>query len=166
MSSVTFRGLAGESAFRVPFIGDAATDFTVTAGGSPAAFTFANGVVTLSAPLVADADVVVSDVRTDARLPATDVRLRGAIPVGYQQITSLSAAAALTVPAGATFAIIDTESQGVRWRDDGTDPTSTVGKPLPATDGVDLFYDGDLSRIKFIEQAASAKLNVAYYRYA
>jgi len=26
-----------------------------------------------------------------------------------------------------------------------------------------LSYDGDLSRIRFIEQAASAKLNVSYY---
>jgi len=81
--------------------------------------------------------------------------------LGYQQITSLAAATALTVPAGAMFAIITCESQGVRFRDDGTDPTASVGFPLAT--GVILTYSGPLSRIKFIQQAASATLNIAYY---
>lgn len=81
--------------------------------------------------------------------------------LGYQQITSLSSAAALTVPSGATLAIITPESQAVRWRDDGTNPTSAVGMPVPIS--TVLSYDGDLQRIRFIEQAASARLNVSYY---
>lgn len=89
--------------------------------------------------------------------------------MGYQQITSLSAATGLTVPTTdkqgnlkqPTFALIVAETQGVRWRDDGTNPTATVGMPLPV--GVPLQYDGDLKGIKFIEQAASAKLNISYY---
>lgn len=81
--------------------------------------------------------------------------------LGYQQITSLSAAAALTVPSGATMAVITPESQSVRWRDDGTNPTSTVGMPISIL--TVLSYDGDLQRIRFIEQAASAKLNISYY---
>lgn len=82
-------------------------------------------------------------------------------PLGYEQITSLSAATGLTVPAGATSAVIIAETQAVRWRDDGTDPSGTVGMPL-AVDTL-LEYGGDLSAITFIEQAASAKLNVAYF---
>jgi hypothetical protein len=89
--------------------------------------------------------------------------------LGYQQITSLSAASGLTVPTQApdgsfqkpTFALIVAETQGVRWRDDGTAPTASVGMPLAA--GVPLQYDGDLNKIQFIEQAASAKLNISYY---
>jgi hypothetical protein len=81
--------------------------------------------------------------------------------LGYQQITSLSASAALTVPAGATRAIITSEAQGVRWRDDGVAPTASVGMILPVL--VTLSYDGDLNRIQFIQQAASAILNVSYY---
>jgi hypothetical protein len=81
--------------------------------------------------------------------------------LGYQQITSLSASTALTVPLGATLAVIVPESQAVRWRDDGTAPTGSVGMPLAIA--TTLSYDGDLSRIRFIEQAASAKLNVSYY---
>lgn len=81
--------------------------------------------------------------------------------LGYQQITSLSSAAALTVPDGATLAIITPESQSVRWRDDGTNPTSSVGMPLTLL--TTLSYDGNLKNIRFIQQAASATLNVCYY---
>lgn len=89
--------------------------------------------------------------------------------LGYQQITSLSASSALTVPTvdanglnvKPTIAIIVSETAGVRWRDDGVAPTGTVGMPLAA--GVTLQYDGDLSRIRFIQQSAGAILNISYY---
>lgn len=82
--------------------------------------------------------------------------------LGYQQITSLAAAASLTVPAGTTMIRIVPETQAVRWRDDGTNPTATVGQPLAV--GAELIYTADSAgKLKFIEQAASAKLNVTYY---
>jgi hypothetical protein len=90
--------------------------------------------------------------------------------LGYQQITGLSVAKSLTVPTRdpstgltvkANFALITPDTNGVRWRDDGTAPTSSVGMPLAA--GVTLQYDGDLSKIQFIESTASAVLNISYY---
>jgi hypothetical protein len=82
--------------------------------------------------------------------------------LGYQQITSLVAATALTIPTGASFCMITPETQAVRWRDDGTDPTAAVGYPLAV--GAELrFTAGQLTSLKFIEQAASAKINVCYY---
>lgn len=89
--------------------------------------------------------------------------------LGYQQITSLSASTALTVPTfdvngnacRPTVAVIIPQTQAVRWRDDGVAPTASVGMPLAA--GVTLQYDGDLTQIRFIEQAASATLNITYY---
>ena len=89
--------------------------------------------------------------------------------LGYQQITSLSASTALTVPimdvnglsCRPAIAIITPETQAVRWRDDGVAPTASVGMPLAV--GVTLQYDGDITQIRFIEQAASAKLNITYY---
>lgn len=88
--------------------------------------------------------------------------------LGYQQITSLSAATSLTVPTTdlnglscrPSIAMITPETQAVRWRDDAA-PTATVGMPLAA--GVTLQYDGDLTKIQFIEQTAGAKLNISYY---
>jgi hypothetical protein len=89
--------------------------------------------------------------------------------LGYQQIATLTSATALTVPltdvnglsCRPTIALITPETQGVRWRDDGTAPSASVGMPLAA--GVTLQYDGDLTQIQFIEQTASAKLNISYY---
>ena len=82
-------------------------------------------------------------------------------PKGYEQITSLSSAQGLTPPTGARLALIQATDQAVRWRDDGTNPTGSVGMQLGA--GKDFFYLGDLTDVKFIEEAASAKLNVSYY---
>jgi len=82
-------------------------------------------------------------------------------PLGYQQITSLAAAVGLTVPAGAQRARIQVETQAVRWRDDGTNPTATVGMRIAV--GGELVYEGSLAAIRFIEEAASAKLNISYF---
>lgn len=82
--------------------------------------------------------------------------------LGYQQLTSLSSATALTVPAGTSLAVCTAEAQAIRWRDDGTSPTASVGMPLSVGDT--LFFDAAaLAIVKFIEQTTSAKLNVSYY---
>jgi len=91
---------------------------------------------------------------------ATEVVTGSDTPVGYEQITSLSSAASLTVPKNARWALVIPETQAVRWRDDDT-PTASVGMPLAV--GQPLQYTGNLKAIKFIEQTASATLNVAYY---
>lgn len=83
------------------------------------------------------------------------------VALGYQQITDLSSAVGLTVPTGATRAIIAPLTKDIRWRDDGTNPTASVGMPVAA--GTYLSYDGDLNRIRFIQTAASAELNIVYY---
>ena len=88
---------------------------------------------------------------------------------GYQQITNLSAATGLTIPTvtpeglngNPVFALIVAEGAPVRWRDDNTAPTASVGMPLAI--GVPLQYDGDLSKIRFIQQSATARLNISYY---
>jgi hypothetical protein len=84
------------------------------------------------------------------------------VPLGYQQITSLSSAAGLAIPTGATAALVAVEGAAVRYRDDGSAPTATVGMPLAV--GQTFFYSGTLSRIQFIEQSASASVSVSYYR--
>ncbi len=93
--------------------------------------------------------------------PIVDTGLTSSRVIGDQQITSLSASTALTVPTGATMAIIQPEAQAVRWRDNGQTPTTPVGQRI--TVGGELRYTGDLTKLRFIEETASAKLNVTYY---
>lgn len=83
-------------------------------------------------------------------------------PLGYQQIVGLVAATALTVPPGATVADITIEGQPIRYRDDGTAPTSTVGMLLYQSQS--FRYIGSLSAIKFIQTAATATLDISYYK--
>lgn len=83
-------------------------------------------------------------------------------PNGFEQITGLNTVKGLTPPAESKYCIIQPEAQNVRWRDDGTDPTTGVGMIIVANDT--LVYSGDFSAIKFIEVTATAKLNVSYYK--
>lgn len=86
------------------------------------------------------------------------------LPLGYEQITGLNVAKGLTVPPGATAAVIVCEAQDVRYRGDGVAPTATVGMPMAK--GVPVEYTGTLALLQFIEQTAGAILNVSYYRSA
>ena len=95
------------------------------------------------------------------------------VPRGYQQITSISSATGLTVPVVANiyvgYVVIRVEyvSGGTnsvsvaRWRDDGVDPTSSVGMPINS--GEELDYSGDLTKLKFIDASGVSILNCAYY---
>lgn len=102
-----------------------------------------------------------TSVSTKSPLPVALYPAPSVAPKGYQQVTSLTAVKGLTIPAGATYALISPEGQAVRYRDDGQDPTTTVGMPLAA--GETLRYEGNLSALRFIEQTASARLNVSFY---
>jgi len=83
-------------------------------------------------------------------------------PLGFEQITSLGSAVGFaSAPPRARLAFIQAESQNVRWRDDGTNPTASVGT-LITTESI-LSYTGNMSKIKFIEVTAGAKLNISYY---
>lgn len=95
-------------------------------------------------------------------------------PLGYRQVTGLNTLKTLAdgqaidgvttgIPTGAQYCIIQVESQVVRWTDDGSIPTATKGMRIAA--GGELFCDvAQLSALKFLEEAASAKLNVAFYK--
>lgn len=92
-------------------------------------------------------------------------------PMGYQQIlaATLAASTGLTLPTVANsglvpgYAVIqcDVASASVRWRDDGTAPTSTVGMILST--GQELDYSGDLTMIRFIVATGAPILNVTFY---
>lgn len=92
--------------------------------------------------------------------------------LGYAQGTGLTAAKTLAdctgaaIPAGAEFCLLQAETQNIRWTDDGTVPTAALGMLLIAG-GDPWLYDGhDLTALQFFQVAATAKLNVAYYKNA
>jgi hypothetical protein len=81
-------------------------------------------------------------------------------PAGYWQITSLATAQSIAGGNG-RVALIQCLDQNVRWRDDGTDPTASVGVRLHA--GESFWYFGDLATIRFIEESSGAELNISTY---
>ena len=84
-------------------------------------------------------------------------------PLGYQQLGSIAAATKLTVPPGADAVLLSADTQAVRWRDDGTDPTASSGMSIRTTDAAFL-YTGDLSALSVIATTTGAVLNASYYR--
>ena len=83
--------------------------------------------------------------------------------VGYQKLSVSSTATGLTVPSsGASAASVAIKTADVRWLCDGTDPTASNGMPL-AKDR-DMWFTGDLDRVKFIAQSGTAEVNVAYWQ--
>lgn len=94
-------------------------------------------------------------------------------PLGYCQLTTLASSVSIQTCAnwssvsGATRVVITPETQAVRYRDDKSAgapvaPTATVGMPLAV--GQTFEYSGTISALLFIEQTASAKVNLVFYK--
>lgn len=86
----------------------------------------------------------------------------------FEQITSLSVARSLDVPtvgpAGRVpnYALIQAETQNVRYREDGVAPTAGIGLLLIAGQPPTKFA-GALNLLRFIEATSGAKLNITYH---
>lgn len=89
------------------------------------------------------------------------------VPLGYCQLSVTAAVLVSTcsggIPSGATFAQVVTETAAIRWRDDGTAPTTTVGNPLAVA--AVLTYAGLLASLQVIAQTGTAVVNIEFYRY-
>ncbi len=98
-------------------------------------------------------------------------------PLGYQQIdnATLQSATSLTLPTipngvnGVGLVIVQVEGGQVRWRDDGTAPTSSVGMIIGLATGTaaelagELDYTGEAKKLQFIDSGGTPILNVSYY---
>lgn len=85
--------------------------------------------------------------------------------LGFVQVATSGTAAALSsIPAGTQLALIQAESANVRWRADGTDPTSSVGMIIlaGAHQPLELSVAAGLRTAKFISESGSPKLNITY----
>lgn len=87
--------------------------------------------------------------------------------LGYSQLTSLGSSTLISsvtggIPAGTDTVVLQAETQNVRYRDDGSAPTASVGMILVAG----TMYEFSVSQIaamRVIEVTASAKLNITFY---
>lgn len=97
---------------------------------------------------------------TQATYPA------GITPKGYQQITvdDTAGGLALTVPAGSVRAVCNVEAAALRWRDDGTAPTASLGTLQKADTHFELHGPESLKAFRAIkDDSTNAVLNISYY---
>lgn len=91
------------------------------------------------------------------------VIVEGGKPVGYEQLAVSSTAVSLTVPLRANTATLVIETDSVRYRDDGTDPTASVGMLLYPGQSIQIQSKDMLNAVKFIRVTSDAVVNVSYY---
>lgn len=72
-------------------------------------------------------------------------------------------AGALTVPAAARSAFVTMGDNPVRFRSDGTNPTTSVGHYVAANGNLELFGD-EMSQIRFISTTSTSNIFVTYYQ--
>ena len=90
------------------------------------------------------------------------------IPLGYRQLDVSTTAVSLSdatggIPSGACRAVVNVEANSIRWRDDGTDPTASVGILQKADTFIELPSIQSINAFVAIRASADAKLNIAYY---
>lgn len=89
------------------------------------------------------------------------------VPVGYCQLAVSTAALVSTctggIPIGASVAYLSVETANIRWRDDGTAPTTSVGMPIVAA-AAPFLYQGDLTKLEVVAVSGSPVLDIAFYK--
>lgn len=78
----------------------------------------------------------------------------------FTKIADLSSVVKCPSPTGQVV-VFQPETNSVRWRPDGIDPASGTGFLLAA--GNTYVFTGDLSKLRFIQEAAGATLNIAVF---
>ncbi|MEM3145971.1 MAG: hypothetical protein QW838_02800 [Candidatus Nitrosotenuis sp.] len=85
-------------------------------------------------------------------------------PRGYEKIIVGATAVALSPPASADACLLIAETNPVRWRDDGTNPTSSDGFLIPKDTILSIDSRASIQASRFIQTTAGgATLHVLYY---
>lgn len=71
-------------------------------------------------------------------------------------------AVALTVPAGAKSVVITVGANAVRYRSDGTDPTTSVGHFIAANGNIEVFGN-EMNDIRLISTSSTSACFITYY---
>lgn len=82
-------------------------------------------------------------------------------PLGHQQIANPATSTALTVPAGAQYALLNCSAgTAIRLRGDAGAPTASLGIRLEV--GARLWWTGELTKVRVIQETAGT-LDVEYF---
>lgn len=111
-----------------------------------------------------DLDVRTREVSAGLHVPKQDVApfMPTVVSGAQYNLTVSTSVVTLTVPPGATHALVTVETNDVRFTEDGSSPSATNGLYLPAG------FLGELAlpaALKFIRVSADAKINVSYRKY-
>jgi hypothetical protein len=96
-----------------------------------------------------------------ASTPTTPI-LNAGTPLGFETQGCAASVPLTGIPSGATYALVSCTGANVNWRDDGVAPTALVGNQITA--GQPPIALTNLAALKFIQQAATAALNVSFYK--
>ena len=110
-----------------------------------------------------------SQVSATNPFPVTGTVTQG--PYAYTPLTpaqnnlAITSSTALTIPAGATYAVVCASGANVNFEVDGTTtPTASVGMPLLQSQCVSLSGATVISNFRAIQKSATATLDVSYYK--
>lgn len=85
-------------------------------------------------------------------------------PISFEQITINTAVGLTTIPSNANKAVITVQTAGIRYKNDGTNPTATVGHDMRI--GSVIFLNGRNAVLNFKaikSGSTNSKINVDYY---
>ncbi len=83
-------------------------------------------------------------------------------PIAGREQKTVAAATALIVPQGAKFALIQAQSGNIRWTDDGTTVTGSVGMLLRSGESPTPFT-ADLGTLSFMDDGADVSTLIVHY---
>jgi hypothetical protein len=87
------------------------------------------------------------------------------MPLGYCQLSVTTVVGISTcsggIPARTVWAVLCAETANIRWRDDGTNATTSVGMPLNA--GSCMYYSGTMSALTVVAVSGSPVLDICFY---
>lgn len=94
----------------------------------------------------------------------------GLIPTAFERViqnnTTAVAFNSTTLAAAGSFLRFSVETNDVRWRDDGTDPTATTGVLLQKDTVFEMVGYNGTSKLKFFKAAGGTSvINVTRYKY-
>ncbi len=87
----------------------------------------------------------------------------GTKSLGFEEIAVEGTAVGFDAPAGTVRAVCGVETQPIRYRVDGEDPTTSVGFLVKADETFEIVGPEAIKNFKAIQDGSAGQLNVLYY---